>query len=111
MGTRSEHPPRVSITVPNFNKRAYISQAIKSVLRQTIEDLELAIVDDASTDGSAEIADQYARNDPRLTMIRQVANTGFRQRETRESVALRAMSSVSLIRTTFTLRQMSKNNS
>ncbi|HEV2139111.1 MAG TPA: glycosyltransferase [Nitrososphaerales archaeon] len=55
-----EHP-EVSVVMPNYNKGRFISAAIQSVLDQTFSDLELIIVDDASTDDSVLVAERYAR--------------------------------------------------
>jgi glycosyltransferase involved in cell wall biosynthesis len=52
--------PRVSIVTPVFNGERFLAEAIESVLAQTFARWELLIVDDGSTDGSAEIARQYA---------------------------------------------------
>jgi glycosyltransferase involved in cell wall biosynthesis len=51
--------PLVSVIIPVFNGRKYLSQAIESVLAQSYRPLELIIVDDGSTDGSAAIAQSY----------------------------------------------------
>jgi glycosyltransferase involved in cell wall biosynthesis len=66
-------PPRISVIVPAFNTAAYIGEAIESVRRQTVSDWELIVVDDGSTDGTAEAAEGIA--EPRLRLIRQ-ANAG-----------------------------------
>ncbi len=48
---------KLCVIIPLYNKAAYIRKALESVLAQTYTDYELIIVDDGSTDGSAEIAD------------------------------------------------------
>lgn len=53
--------PKVSIVVPNFNHAGYLRERIDSVLRQTVTDWELILLDDASTDHSVEILREYAR--------------------------------------------------
>jgi glycosyltransferase involved in cell wall biosynthesis len=65
--------PKVSIILPTFNRIDTIVRAIKSVQAQTLEDWELIVVDDGSTDDTAALIDGI---DPRLTLIRQ-ENRGF----------------------------------
>jgi GT2 family glycosyltransferase len=67
--------PRVSVIVPAFNAAPYIDETIASVVSQSLEDWELAVVDDGSTDGSADIAAEWARRDARVRLLRQ-ANSG-----------------------------------
>lgn len=75
--------PTVSVLIPAYNREAYVGAAIRSVLGQTFDDLELIVVDDGSTDGTArEIA---AFSDPRLRWLTQrnagpsaAMNTGLR---------------------------------
>lgn len=61
--------PETSVVIPLFNKAPYVKRAIDSVLAQTYRDFELIIVDDGSTDGSAELAAEYA--DERVTLMSQ----------------------------------------
>src|ERR1700704_4899233 len=58
----------VSVIVPTYNRRETIQAAIASVQRQTFSDWELIVVDDGSTDGTAELIEG---SDPRLVLIRQ----------------------------------------
>jgi GT2 family glycosyltransferase len=67
--------PRVSVIVPAFNAAPYLDETIGSLAAQSLEDWELTVVDDGSTDGSAEIADEWARRDARVRQLRQ-ANRG-----------------------------------
>ncbi len=62
----STSPPLVSIGLPVHNGARYLQAAIDSVLAQTFGDFELVIADDASSDGTAEIAQAYAATDPRV---------------------------------------------
>ena len=58
-----------SIIIPIYNVEAYLSQAIESVLSQSVSDWELILVDDGSTDCSGEICDRYAALDGRIRVI------------------------------------------
>lgn len=57
--------PLVSVVIPAYNHERFIGKAIDSVLNQTMTDLELVIVDDGSTDKTAEVIKSY--DDPRLS--------------------------------------------
>lgn len=57
--------PKVSIILPNYNGQKYLKQAVDSVIKQSFEDFELIIVDDASTDLSKEIISGF--EDDRIT--------------------------------------------
>jgi glycosyl transferase family 2 len=61
--------PLVSVIIPSYNHAPYVADAIDSVLAQTVEDLELVIADDGSTDSSLEIARRYEEADPRVTVV------------------------------------------
>lgn len=57
--------------MPAYNVAPYIAESIESVLAQTYGDFELVIVDDGSTDETAEIARRYAERDPRIVIVPQ----------------------------------------
>ena len=61
--------PRVSILCSIRNAADVLAPTLDSILAQTLRDWELLIVDDGCTDGSAELAQQYATRDPRLRVI------------------------------------------
>lgn len=64
----------VSVCIPTYQGAAYLGQAIDSVLGQELQDFELVVVDDASTDGTEELVGQYT--DPRLRYLRNPRNLG-----------------------------------
>ena len=68
--------PVVSIIVPVFNVKSYVSECVGSLCRQTYTNLEILLVDDGSTDGSGEVCDEYAGRDERIRVIHQ-ANRGL----------------------------------
>lgn len=59
----------VSIIVPVFNADRYLAECLDSMLSQTYTNLDIVLVDDGSTDASAELCDSYARKDKRITVI------------------------------------------
>ena len=63
------HMPKVSIIVPVRNTQAYLGECLDSALGQTLADIEVICVDDASDDGSSEILRQYAERDSRVRVI------------------------------------------
>jgi len=67
MDPASRESPRVSVIIPTFNRERYLAAAIDSVLRQTMADLELIVVDDGSTDSTATLVG--AIQDHRLNYI------------------------------------------
>jgi glycosyltransferase involved in cell wall biosynthesis len=66
--------PTVSVVMPVYNEAAFVEAAIQSILRQTVSDLELVIVDNGSTDDSPEILRRI--NDPRVRAFRNPHNLG-----------------------------------
>ncbi len=71
-----KNAPKVSIGIPVFNGENFLESALRSVLAQTFEDFELIISDNASTDRTADICEQYASQDGRVLYLRQPANLG-----------------------------------
>lgn len=67
--------PEVAVIVPAFNAARWLREALQSVQAQTFANWELVVVDDGSTDATAEIAAGFARRDPRIGFLRQ-ANRG-----------------------------------
>lgn len=67
--------PLVSVCIPVFNGAAFIARAIESVLAQTWTSFELVVLNNASTDATAEIVARYCA-DPRLSLIHNPVNIG-----------------------------------
>jgi len=68
--------PTVSVLMTSYNRERYIAEAIDSVLAQTFDDLELIVSDDASTDHTVQIANDYAARDARIRVIVHDRNVG-----------------------------------
>ena len=74
---RDEHlVPRVSIIIPVFNRDELIVRCVQSVQAQTLTDLEIIVVDDASTDRTAQVVASLAARDPRIRLVRCERNIG-----------------------------------
>lgn len=77
--------PLISIVLPTYNGSKYISESIQSCIDQSYHNWELIVVDDKSTDNTAEIVLAYVTKDPRIKLIRHeqnkklpgALNTGF----------------------------------
>jgi len=65
-------PPLVSVVMPVFNSARFVRQAVESILQQTHQPVEAIVVDDGSTDGTAQVLDEFG---PRLRRVSQ-ANAG-----------------------------------
>ena len=66
--------PRVSIIIPAYNTSRYIKRAIESALAQTEQNIEVIVVDDASTDNTVEVVNSFT--DPRIKLLVNEANKG-----------------------------------
>lgn len=78
--------PLISVIIPCYNSEDWIEETIKSVSRQSAADIEIIVVDDGSTDGSAAIVGRLASQDSRIKLYRQpnagpsaARNTGLAQ--------------------------------
>lgn len=67
---------QVSVVVAVYNMRRHIRRCIESILTQSLREIELILVDDVSTDGTADILREYAGRDPRVSIVWQGANGG-----------------------------------
>jgi glycosyltransferase involved in cell wall biosynthesis len=68
-------PPLVSVVIPAYNAAQYLAETLRSVLTQSYRQLEVIVVDDGSTDGTATIVQQFVAQDSRVRLVSQ-ANAG-----------------------------------
>ena len=68
--------PKVSIVVPIYNVEKYLRECLDSLIKQTLEDIEIICVNDGSTDSSAEILEEYKNKDSRIKVINK-PNSGY----------------------------------
>lgn len=73
---KKESLPLVSVIMPAYNGQEYVEQAIRSVMDQTVQDWELLVIDDGSTDNTRAIVEGLSREDSRISLIRNEANMG-----------------------------------
>lgn len=66
----------VSIIIPIFNAERFLKQCFDSCIRQTFTDLEILLVNDASTDGSKKVCESYCKQDKRFKLIDNYKNQG-----------------------------------
>ncbi|MDR2457303.1 MAG: glycosyltransferase [Clostridiales Family XIII bacterium] len=69
--------PKVSIIIPVWNTEPYLRRCLDSVVNQTLKDLEIICVNDASPDSSAEILQEYAQKDSRIKIVTHNKNQGL----------------------------------
>lgn len=91
----SSSPPRVSVVMPAHNVGPYLDDSVRSIIDQTFTDFEFIILDDASTDGSAERLRGWAQRDGRLRFYRNertlgpTGNSDFVTRQARSALIAR----------------------
>ena len=61
--------PKVSIVVPVYNTEKYLKQCVESLTSQTLEEIEIIIVDDGSKEECAFLCDELAKTDDRIKVI------------------------------------------
>jgi glycosyltransferase involved in cell wall biosynthesis len=82
--------PTVSVLVTAHNAGRYIRTALESLQKQTLEDIEIVVVDDGSTDDTADIVGVMAAEDPRIRLIRGRVCVGISRAANRGLAACRA---------------------
>lgn len=68
---------KVSVIVPCFNSEKYISKALDSLLSQTLDDMEIIVINDGSSDNSKEIIDEYYKKYPDKIRVYHQENKGI----------------------------------
>ena len=68
---------KVSIIVPVYNSQSYLKECIKSLLSQTLKEIEIILINDGSTDNSLQILSNFALKDSRIKIISKENNTGM----------------------------------
>lgn len=74
--TREKKTPRVSVVISAYNVSGCIRESVESVLGQTLEDFELIICDDCSSDGTYQVLAELASQDKRIRLLRNEVNSG-----------------------------------
>lgn len=67
---------KISVVIPLYNAEPYIGRCLDSVLRQSYKNIEIVIVDDASTDASLSVVQRYQTQNPSVTIISHKQNKG-----------------------------------
>ncbi|MCX8128615.1 MAG: glycosyltransferase [Clostridia bacterium] len=71
--------PKVSIIIPVYKSEAYLHKCLSSVVNQTLRDIEIIVVNNASPDNSQYIIDKFAESDTRIKLIKNKENEGICQ--------------------------------
>ena len=72
----NERRPKVSVIMPMYNQEKYIAECLTSVIRQSLKDIEIIVVNDGSTDSSLKIVQKIKGDDPRVIIIDK-KNSGY----------------------------------
>lgn len=79
--------PKVSILIPVYNSKAFLSRCLGSVTKQSLAEIEIICVDDGSTDSSYSILQEWADKDSRIVVMRQDNGRQGKARNTAFAVA------------------------
>ncbi len=74
MAVRKDSRVKVSVIVPVFNVEIYLEECLKSLINQTLKEIEIILIDDKSSDNSGEICDRYGELDSRIRVIHNKSN-------------------------------------
>src|SRR5690606_34502106 len=70
IAVRRTFMPKISVIIPVFNVENHINECLNSVLAQTLSDIEVICIDDASVDNSLRIIESLSEKDPRIKIIK-----------------------------------------
>ena len=79
--------PLVSVIVPNYNHSKYLPDRLESIANQTYKNIEIILLDDASTDHSVEILEEFVKNEPMARFIRNEVNSGSTFKQWRKGLS------------------------
>ncbi|MEK4185599.1 glycosyltransferase family 2 protein [Paenibacillus sp. FSL L8-0494] len=68
--------PKISVIITTYNRKAFLYQAIQSILMQDYPNKEITVIDDCSTDGTEELMQQHFGAEPRVIYMRNATNSG-----------------------------------
>ena len=68
--------PKISVIIPVYNKKKYLSKCLDSLTAQTLSDIEIICINDCSSDGSEQVLQEYAKRDSRIKEIDLAKNSG-----------------------------------
>lgn len=71
--------PRISVVMATYNGAQHLPAQIESILSQTLRPFEIVVIDDCSTDDTLAILQEYADNNPEISIIKQSENRGYIQ--------------------------------
>ena len=61
--------PKISIIVPVYNVEQYLERCVESILKQTMTNFELILINDGSSDNSGQLCDELSRKDTRIRVL------------------------------------------
>lgn len=61
--------PKVSVVIPMYNVEKYLDTCVQSVRKQTLQNIEIILVDDGSPDRCGDMAEEYAKQDLRIRVV------------------------------------------
>ena len=77
LGERGERTPLISVVLATFNRANVLEDTLRMVFAQTLDDFELIVCDDDSTDATPRVMTEWAARDPRIVYVRQPRNLGL----------------------------------